>query len=104
MAMDAPGVLHELPTLMAGLCPDMVADSLQSRGSQSRELFHSERNVHPVHRGHSRIHQLLPLLDRDSTHDRVTNRLKSRDANYIGSVIRTNFRGTLDEAYPRFIC
>lgn len=73
MALDTSGVLHELPALMAGLCLDMVADSVQPRGSQSGELQQSEFDVHTVHRGHTRIHQLVPLLDRDAAHYRVTS-------------------------------
>lgn len=75
MEMDTVGVLHEFSTILARFRSDMVADRLQPRRSRSRELYQSESDVHTVYRRHTRIHQLLPLLDRDAAHDRVTNQI-----------------------------
>lgn len=73
MEMDSSGVLDELLALVARFRPDLVADRLQPRRPRSGESRQLQLDLHPLHREHSWIHQLVPLLDRDPAHDRVTN-------------------------------
>lgn len=73
MEMDPSGVLDELLALVARFRPDLVADRLQPRRPRSGESRQLQLDLHPLHREHSWIHQLVPLLDRDPAHDRVTN-------------------------------
>lgn len=81
MEMDSSGVLDELLALVARFRPDLVADRVQPRRPRPGESRQLQLDLRPVHREHSWVHQLVPLLDRDPAHDRVTNQLLNRLSN-----------------------
>ena len=72
MALDAAGLRHDIPTVLAGIRSRLVAYRLRARRSRSEDGRSGlERHIHAMRRGHTRVHQLLSVLRRDAAHDWV---------------------------------
>ena len=80
MALDSFVLYPELPSFMAGLCSNLVADSLHPRRlrSPTSPRFPDCKQMDSLCHEHPQFHQLLPIFHRNSTYHRIRRKIHHR--------------------------